>query len=109
MCLMHAFIGFGIAFSCFSLDGVSVLCVGIGGLRPDFTMLDFGIAFASFSLDGVSVLGDGLWASAEFYSACFWHNVVKLFLGRSERLGSCDLASWALWRDFTVLDFGMAI
>ena len=56
MYLMHAIIDCGIAFSCFSLDGVSVLCVGLGALRPDFTMLGFGIAFASFSLDGVSVL-----------------------------------------------------
>ena len=85
------------------------MCFGIGALGPDFTMLDFGIAFASFSLDGVSVLGVRLRASAKLYNACFWHNVVKLFLGRSERLGSCYLASWALWRDFTVLDFGMAI
>ena len=97
------------SFVSFSLDGVSVLCVGIGALRRDFTMLDFCIAFASFSLDGVSVLGDGLWASAKVYNACFWHTVVKLFLGLSQRFGSCDLASWALWRDFTVLEFGMAI
>ena len=91
------------------MDGTSLRGAGFGSRLPCFVVHDFGIAFASFSLDGVSVLGDGLWASAKFYSACFWHNVVKLFLGRSERLGSCDLASWALWRDFTVLDFGMAI
>ena len=103
MYLMHAFIDFGIAFASFSLDGVWVLCVGLGALRPDFTVLDFGIAFSGFPWKESAfwVLGFGpVGLSATFYSACFWHSVVKLFLGRSQRFGCCALVSWALWRDF---------
>ena len=76
---MHAFIDFGIAFSSFSLDGVSVLCVGLGALRPDSTVLDFGTACSRF------------------------------FPGRSQRFGCWALGPWARRLHFTVLASGIAL